>query len=243
VLGVVAGLAGLTKVIGLLLIPIGILAVWLPAAGDRRLRLAAAASSGLFVVVALALVGPWLVRNQIVYGDPIGQKAFMRFFGDRNVTPSALLAVGWTPGEYVWKVTNYSLKSMLGVFGHMDRWLPGWVYGVFGVVSVVGVAGIVVWYVRDKSGVDAGVLRALALWAGAFLLVFLFFVKFNTEFFQAQARYMFPALVPIVAGIVLGATRLVPERGRSGAAWAIAAALFAASLGTLLEYASLAQHM
>ena len=242
-MGIVAGLGGLTKVVGLLLIPIGIAACWIPVAGTRDRRRAAVIAMAILLAVSLALCGPWLARNQLVYGDPLGQKAFMQFFGPKNVKPGDFIQGGMSMGQYGWMVTRYSLMSLLGVYGHMNVWLPGWVYGMFGIVMLAGLVGICVWYVREAAGTPTPTRRALGLWSLAFLLVVLFFLKFNTEFFQAQARYMFPALIPIVAGIVLGVTRLVPARARPAVAWTIAAALFVVTICVIGEYGSLARHM
>jgi hypothetical protein len=64
------------------------------------------------------------------------------------------------------------------------------------------------------------------------------FLRFNTEFFQAQGRYLFPAMAPIALGFAGGWLAWWPERRRSvGAALLIggmlALALYAL-VGTLM---------
>ena len=242
-LGIVAGLGGLTKLVGLILIPIGLIAIWLPTLNNREIRRRALIGSGIFFLIAMLLSGPWLVRNQIIYGDPFAQAAFMKYFGTRNVTMAGMLQSGFTPGGYMALVWKYTSCSLLGVFGHMDLWLPSWMYAIYDVILLIGVIGMMVWYLRQREAAAIATRGAIGLWAASFLLVLLFFIKFNTQFFQAQARYLFPALPAIMAGIVLGATRLVPSKARIYVAWGIAAFLLLVTIYTISGYSDLMQHM
>jgi hypothetical protein len=45
-----------------------------------------------------------------------------------------------------------------------------------------------------------------------FAVVLLLFLKFNAQYFQAQARYLLPALGPVACGVGLGLASLAKER-------------------------------
>ena len=52
------------------------------------------------------------------------------------------------------------------------------------------------------------------VFATTFVLVLLAFIRFNTVFFQAQGRYLYPAIVPIAVLWVLGIEGILPRGER-----------------------------
>ena len=72
--------------------------------------------------------------------------------------------------------------------------------------------GLVRAYMRARAGLTREA-RITGLLLGTYtLLVFASFLRFNMEYFQAQGRYLFPALAPIALAFATGWLRWFPER-------------------------------
>src|SRR4029077_5087678 len=106
--GVVLGAALLTKVTAGAIGPALVLALWLVVRGARD-RLALTAVMG---IGGIAVSGWWLIRNQLLYGDPIGDAAsvphlralFPALFPHDNPIVRALVMIP----EGVWKSAWYT---------------------------------------------------------------------------------------------------------------------------------------
>ena len=219
-LGLMIGLGMLTKSLAVLLFPVGWAAAALAARGPkgyewRRLARDAAVSTA----VALALCGWWLVRNQIIYGDPLAQKAFLSAFQDRPSPQSFMAQYEVTPPLYVVQVAIITLASSLGMFGppfgNRFAFFPYWVYLIFW-VKALGEGGGFLRYLPRAGLAD---WQRQAWWLSGLLglLLVVSFVRFNLSFFQAQARYLFPALPPAALALCLGLNELAPSRWRPAA--------------------------
>jgi putative effector of murein hydrolase len=79
-----------------------------------------------------------------------------------------------------------------------------------GLLALIGFARYLLR--RGATGWQAHAWAIFAL-LGALLLVS--FVRFNFSFFQAQARYLFPALPPAAIALALGLEEWAPVRFRS----------------------------
>lgn len=188
--GALAGLALLTKTTALALLPALFLAALLLPAEPlaRRLKL------GLGVcALALAVALPWLVRNQLLYGDPFAIKAFNEAFVGNPKAADLIARLGFA--DY-WRQNLYAtMCSFFGVFGYWEIWLDPWVYQVMGLVLGCFFVG---WFLSLRRHPE---LRAVHAVNGVFLLlVVALFIRFNMQYFQAQGRYLMPALGPIAFG-------------------------------------------
>jgi 4-amino-4-deoxy-L-arabinose transferase-like glycosyltransferase len=204
--GVLTGLAVLTKSTGLALLPI--LAA---AALFRRPTLAQAAAVFL---PAILLPLPWLLRNQSLYGDPLALKLFQDAFVGSAKSSTFIDGMGFGLGGYLihW-LGWWTARSFVGVFGYADIWLnetgspydspPNAVYRLILSLFVVAFVG---WVMHVKSA-EKEERRLHYLGIIATTVVSLLFLRFTLQYFQAQARYLFPALGPIAAGIAFGALR------------------------------------
>ncbi len=125
VAGIVVGLATLTRYVGFVLVPVGVICIWFLTDTSRKTRLRALV---LFVVSALVLVGPWLFRNFILTGY---------FFGGRGV-PYVTLIEGinlFFDVTFAWYVADINSKTPLAflfigailglVIGF--SWRDGWI--------------------------------------------------------------------------------------------------------------------
>ncbi|MBI5706730.1 MAG: phospholipid carrier-dependent glycosyltransferase [Armatimonadetes bacterium] len=202
-LGALLGLALLTKSSGLLLFPVVFLALLSvkPAASEsskwpKRLAIAGVAPA-LGSLVAL----PWLLRNQTLYGDLLGLKAFHATF-ERQVDPQAVFS-GLRPfGHWVYVLSAGTLQSSVGEFGYMDIHLPYEVYVPLFLLLVVGLVAGVFSSLRhlDRPTWLVWLLYSALLLAG--------YVSYNLWQVQPQARYLFPAIGILAIWIVLGLQRV-----------------------------------
>ncbi len=217
--GVFIGLGLLTKSIAFLLFPLAWLAAAFAArtADGFRLRqflLHAAVATG----VALALCGWWLLRNQMLYGDPMAQKAFLDAFQGLRPSPQDFMqrfhvTSNWT---YVLLVVSWTLASATGVFGPVigNRFVffPNFIYFSTGLFAVCGAVGFVRYFLRTK--LESWQRQSWWLCGIFALLLLASFVRFNFSFFQAQARYLFPVLPAAATAFALGLQSLFPQSWR-----------------------------
>lgn len=231
-MGVAAGLGLLTKNSAVVLLPVGMLALLL---APGRGQLGRVAGPAVFLGAALAVGGWWLVRNQALYGDPLALAAFRRAF-THCPGPGYFYARGLGPLGYGVLVAGWTWASFWGVFGNMDRFLPTSLYVVLGLLPLGAAAG----GLRREGAGEPWQARAWVVMLAAVALLLGAFVQFNTTYFQAQARYLLPAVPVYALLLVRGWQRL--GRGRAGrwtalvpalalavvAAWALPAVLIPA---------------
>lgn len=209
-LGVVLGLALLTKTTCLILFPVVLLAyliVWRRGASGGK---AVTGHLALALAVSLIIGGWWLVRNNMLYGDPLAMTQFGQAFG-HTAKPEYWLSRGFTPTTYGVLVLVWTFCSFWGVFGHMKVFMPTGAYVALAAFSLV--IGIAALRKEIELGRKPGQQRdVLLLYNAVLLLVVAAFVGFNARYFQAQGRYLYPALLPIAAFWALGIAKLVPAR-------------------------------
>jgi len=237
--GVFIGLSLLTKSLGAVLLPVAWLGVVLTGRGPERYEWKRMLRD-LAVVTAVALViaGPWLVRNQLLYGDPLAQRAFLEGFKGRRPSPESMMrmapALGLT--GYIEMVAAWTFASALGVFGPISEmsfvFYPWPVYVVAAVVALAAAVGFLRHLLRRQiTGWGA---RAWVVMGAFGALLLASFVRFNFDFFQAQARYLFPAISPAALAFALGVEELASPRQRWWVSCAVAALLAVLAFAGLL---------
>lgn len=222
-------------------------------AAPRRLVIAGAAVAA----AVLVLSGWWFIRNHVLYGDPLGLRAFNWYFED---TPrwASFRDAGMSYGTYWTRmVLPTAFGSFWGAFGHLDParpdlWLgaygsgpPGahwgypprsWIYPILLVAMLVSAAGGIRAALRWRAAgyPAAGGVGILALHA---LFVIATFLNFNSTYFQAQGRYLFPAIGLISIALTAGWLSWAGKCDRA-ASWGIVSAALAlaayACFGVLL---------
>jgi 4-amino-4-deoxy-L-arabinose transferase-like glycosyltransferase len=223
-LGLLTGAALLTKTVCVFLLPVVVIAVawssspWRrPPPSWRRFAVGLALTVGL----ALALWAPWIAHNLSHYpGDPLVTRTFVEVFGKDRWTPERFYAQGLSPFGYWHLVLTWTYLSFWGVFGSAMVFMPGWYYLLATVVCVAALVGFLLG-LSEWRRADRPTRYVWSLVAVSVILVALQFLSFNRTFFQAQARYLFPAIAPIAclfaAGVHLAGRRV---GGRKGAVWA-----------------------
>lgn len=238
---VLVALACWTKTTGLLLLPPLLYALF--ASKENRLSLRQiGGAAALFVL----LTAPLWIHNQTSYGDPMAMKAFNQAFGDtaqHSTIAQVIAAQGGNPTIDYWGkwVAWWTFRSFVGVFGYMDIWLngtgtsysgpkdPNWLY----LWCLFGAAALSFGWLRGIQG-ELGRSRKTVHWIFGLhlILVTASFIAFNNHYFQAQGRYLYPAIAAISAGLALGADSIFKKR------WIAAAVLLCLGL-CFLQYTSL----
>ncbi|MEJ5169516.1 MAG: DUF2142 domain-containing protein, partial [Fimbriimonadales bacterium] len=214
-----AGLAMFTKTSGVALVPALLVGGWM--VGRRTgARVATLGPTAL----ALAIVSPWWVRNTLLYGDPLAAGAFQQAFGGAMQASQGIERVGLA--GYWAEVLRGTWCSFVGVFGYWDIWLDATVYGIAALVTaVLALLAVLRWRSERPA--------ALAVAAVFGLVVALLFVRFNMQYFQAQGRYLYPAIAAIAVGLAFGAGRLPGGRWHPLVAGALLLALNVSALRSL----------
>jgi len=196
-LGLLFGLGVLTKIhVIVLLAPI-------------QLALAAAArqdggwrgflEANIEVLGSAALVaGWWFVRNQVLYGDPLGVSAHSELWNSRS------------PLEGLWALRQdlpYLWSSLWGRFGYGQVVMPRVVYRGVLAFSVIGLVGHLLPGERALKPLTALILittvTVFVVWVAYYILV---------QPAGARGRFLFPALPALGLLVAGGWGRIVPAR-------------------------------
>lgn len=237
VLGVLLGLAALSKLQGLGLFLLSALAVLL-LAWTRRDWLLPLRACLPVALPAVALAGWWYWRNYTLYGDWSGLNNLLDKNGLRN---DPLTVWGF------WQEFRGLRYSFWGLFGWFSILLPNPVYTLLDGVTLLALAGLAwQWFVPSPGQTKSTAWRALLtnsltrvrlllwVWAGlSFALIFYWISKAT----GSQGRLLFPALGAFAILLVLGLERwltYLPGRWRFPTLLVLPGLLVACSLLTLL---------
>lgn len=193
--GSLVGLALLTKLSGLVLVPVIGLVLLLRAWRSRNWRRLLPQVLSFFVSVAL-VAGWWFVRNQLFYGDPLGWRMFLNIHSHMA-----------RPGPYTWSSFTEFLKQLgrtfWGAFGYMHISFPEITKYLWWLAGLAGLGWIV--------GLTQGGFGSRTLWPewtvilAVLFLLFASFVRFSIATIGAgHGRYLFPAGVSIGALLSAG---------------------------------------
>ena len=224
VTGAIIGLGLLTKLSAYVAVPLAVVALLLkhwragraPAAGTgvqdgvppsatrRGLDVQAALPALAALLLPALLLGlPWFARNAAVYGalDLTGLGRHAEVVQGQLTTAQWIELYGWRqlPGAFV----RTTFRSFWGQFGWMAVPMEWRVYLALRVFSILAVVGLVF---RAVDAWDAGrrPSAALILLLCSGLLTLGSYLWYNLSFYQAQGRYLFPALIPIGLAWTLG---------------------------------------
>jgi 4-amino-4-deoxy-L-arabinose transferase-like glycosyltransferase len=225
-LGVLIGLAGLSKLTGL-----GLLAPALAALLMRefsRVRRAVAQSADLpaaqwraacgrllgagaaLGVGALAVAGWWYLRNWRLYNDPLGTAAIVRIMGRRQRLPS------WSEALGEFRGLRMSYWGILGWFNVLLR--PRALYTLFDGLSLLGLIGLGVGAWRAKRRGTAQHRAEIALLVLWLLVVCAGLLRWTLTTPASQGRLLFPAIGAISVLLSLGIASLAPRYERASLA-------------------------
>jgi hypothetical protein len=200
-LGLLAGLAVLSKFSGVLLLPLALVTILLSVAldGSKSLRLRRLVDRWPFVICHLsfvillfaALSAWWFVRNWTLYGDLTGTRPML------DILPLRKEMSVWT----LFRELPGLFRSWWGVFGCTAP--PIWSYLFYLGLVGAGLAGLVAD--RRRIGRDWPQVGVLLGWLA---LMSVAYARWNWVIHAAKGRLLYPAIVS-VAGLI----------GRGWAAW------------------------
>lgn len=232
-LGLFFGLGMLTKSSSL---PVGVAGIGALFHLSRRWSAPIAARNALIAcAAALLLCGAWLMRNTMLYGDPLAMRVFDEAFRNSSPSPQALMAaLNLGLFEYLRGFLLILFSTFWGLFGGPNTAIK--VLNPFGrgmapealtflpffllclVAAVVIKWGFIKWWIAQTLEYSSRI--ALLWWAIGYILLVLVLMRFNLNYFQAQARYLHPAALSISLFIVLGWRQIL---GNSRAFWIMTA--------------------
>ncbi len=238
-IGLGLGLALLTKTSALVLIPLVAIVFALEPAW-RQLGWRHLLTNALLVAGIVGLVwGWWVARNMVLYGEPLAIRVFQTIFLKDRATPEFFLSRGISWGGYWTLVGFQTWLSLWGVFGQATVYMPVAFYGIGSGLAVVAGLGLVRGRLqRDPATAPEQPARHLCweLAAVLLLLVVATFLRFNTVFYQAQARYLLGASVVLACLLAAGVYGLVGGRPRAWPALAVTGLLGAMAVWAVVAH-------
>jgi hypothetical protein len=185
-LALLAAVAVGAKPTALLFVALPLLGITIVRAGPRALRLAP-----LVVGVAVVVLSPWLVRNQLAYGNALFPFAHA-LLGNGPWTDEqfAIFAKGHGPDRpflerppLIW--SQWLAHGTGAAPGPREPWFPQW-----GLLPLAGLAGLTISARRDPTARAAllAIIIALAGWLAATHL---------------KSRFLLPTAVPLTVGAAM----------------------------------------
>ena len=206
-LGVLMGLAALSKLGGLSVVPlVGLGLMWW---AWRERRWGEALKNGLIIFAVAAIAGGWwYVRNWMLYGDLLGLQTMLDVVGRRDE---------FKLSDLLFELEGLRL-SFWGLFGWFNVLMARWAYYVYDILAVIGVIGLGAWLWREARS-KTGDRRRLVLILGLVIwqvFVFVALLYWTASTTGSQGRLLF---VVISAACVLwagGILALIPRRWERG---------------------------
>jgi 4-amino-4-deoxy-L-arabinose transferase-like glycosyltransferase len=207
--GAFIGLGLLTKMSAYIAVPLAILAAALrfwrksPSAQPRLDTRQALQTAVALLLPALLIVLPWFVRNAAIYGglDVTGLQRHDRVVQGQLRTSEWIERFGWAnlPGTF----SRTTFRSFWAQFGWMAVPIDWRIYTALRMLSAVAAVGFIFRAVdawEDRHWPSSALLVLL----GSGVLTLGTYLWYNLGFYQAQGRYLFPALIPLGLAWTLG---------------------------------------
>jgi 4-amino-4-deoxy-L-arabinose transferase-like glycosyltransferase len=226
-LGLLIGLAILTKLTCLLLMPtVGLALLYRLLVHDRWwyvLKIGAVA-----LLVAFLVGGWWFVRNQLLYGDPTSMNRQLEAWEDRRPGgPDVSVAV---------RELGFLHDSAWGAFGYGQIPMPTWTYGLTRLLGLAAMGGLAVFFVRRQNGRvpwERPPLVLLVVFSGPLVTALVLFVRMISIDTANFGRYLFVSLAFLAPLYVLGVCEWTRPQIRRWLAGGLAAAVLALALFAL----------
>ena len=201
-LGVVAGLTLLTKVSGILLLPLAILALADVAWREKKWA-CSVRHMALIGLLCMAIAGWWYVRNLIRYGNPGLVPLITQEMGRRAQWPPRLVIPEIFKILYTYWAAAPYCEMRLGLFP------------VYAVLSLLGLVGLGLGIRRVDPATRRGV-ALLLIWLG---VTFAAWFRFNVMVWAPDGRYLFPAHAAIASLLAAGLLSILHSPSSRAVAW------------------------
>ncbi|MBC7228231.1 MAG: DUF2142 domain-containing protein [Thermoflexales bacterium] len=178
-LGLLAGLAALTKTSTLLLLPLALAAILLASRGTAQQK---AVGALVMLGCAVAVGSWWYGRNALLYGDPLGISRHVQTPWGRQTPASLATLLSEMPRLY---------RSFWGAFGWGHVEYPAWLYLALGGPVILALVGWGRALLRRALPASPRVLLLAAIWCAA---VFLALLQWMRQVEAPHGRLLFPAI-------------------------------------------------
>ena len=216
-LGIVLGLALLSKMSALALVALVALALGLVWWRDRDVR--ALLVRGGVVFGLAGLVGAWwYVRNWVLYGDPLAWGVWLMDLPVARIGPIELVR------QFGHVATSF--------WSPYDGLFPPGVFWVLGLLAVLAAAGWIKLIVRRDSRTRVNV-EGLLLAGTWFVMLFASLVRYMLTTPSDEGRLLFPGIAAFSLLLALGLEAVVPRRWTGVAMSMVGIGLFALSIASL----------
>jgi 4-amino-4-deoxy-L-arabinose transferase-like glycosyltransferase len=221
----VGGLLGLglwTKLTFLQLIPIIALAYVF--AQPRGLNLQKIKPVLVALGIGFAIAAPLLIRNTVLYGDPFCLAIFPKTAPPWTATPTTMAEFLGTGVSYVFYVAVRSFFTFFAILppNSLAKPMPVVLLLLFGLLVAGGVG---TFWKGDR--------RIFWLCKATLFVLFLFFVRFNLTYFQAQGRYFYTGLLPVGIFTIVGLSELSGKTAREWVVFGVCLLLLVLSIGQI----------
>lgn len=181
-IAVLIALATLSKLSGLVLVPVVALAGLWVAYSRRDLRGLVILGTAMAGVWAL-LAGWWYLRNLMLYGELFGTGTMVEIFGAR--------AEAFTAASLLAEFEGFRM-SYWGLFGSVNIWIHPVYYRVMDLLTLLALTGFLamlwrLWRARDRFRLAAVTLLSLALAIASASLI-----SWTAQTYASQGRLLFP---------------------------------------------------
>ncbi len=205
ILGSLAGIAALSKLQGLGLLPLVGIGTLIIAAQQRDWRVPLRAALPI-ALPALLIAGWWYWRNYTLYGDWFGVSHLLSNNGLRE-------------DDLSWGELRGLRYSFWGLFGWFNILLPAWVYPFLDGVTLIALAGLPFAWVTSRQPSDtAQTARPVRVLLLSWLLISVaLLVYWLNQATSSQGRLFFPALSAFVTLLIFGVNawaRYLPARSQ-----------------------------
>jgi 4-amino-4-deoxy-L-arabinose transferase-like glycosyltransferase len=205
-LGILLGLAALTKLSGLIL--------WVFAAGlflliafKTKEWKKCGIHSTLCFTIAVAIIVPWMVYNWLNFGDPLAWSLYLSVVSLRPGAPTFAEWVGITQGLY---------KSFWGSYGGaLQLRMSDVVYAALGSVGILSLAGWIcnLLDARKRLPIPPTARAVLVLFVSFWALLLAAYARWSImDLAAGEARLLFPGLPPLAIFLATGLKGLFVSR-------------------------------
>jgi hypothetical protein len=193
-LGVVIGLAGLSKLSGWFLLVLTALVVVVRLVRTERSRLQTTLSGAAIPLVALLVAGWWFWRNWQLYGDPTALRPMLELVGTRDGPAFSL------------QTANLMFRSFWGQLP--CAFYPVAFYIPYAILSLLSLLGLVIGLPRLSADARWGA----ALMGGWFVTIVIGWMRWESTTPATGGRLLFPALPALATLIGLAISGLAQRR-------------------------------